>query len=74
MKILPPEIQESEFTTSFNRPQLSRRDCLNYDQKVTRVSGENSDTLEFGQIKFRLKFCAKLFHTKTFCEYCKSSK
>ena len=46
--MLLPEIQESEFTTPSNRPQLSRRDHLNYDQKVTKVSGENPDTLEFG--------------------------
>ena len=64
----------SEFTTLSSRPQLNRRDYLNYDQKVTKVSGDNPNTLELGRIKFRLKFCPKLFHTKTFYEYRKSSK
>ena len=67
-RILPPP------SPSPNRSQLSMWDYLNYDQKVTTVSGENPETLEFGRIKFRLKFCPKFFHTKTFCEYCKSSK
>ena len=40
IKILPTETQESEFITPSNRPQLSKRDYLNYDQKVTKVSGE----------------------------------
>ena len=31
-------------------------------------------TLEFGRIKFRLKFCPKFFHIKSFYEYCRSSK
>ena len=70
MKILPPANQELQFTTPSNRPQLSRRGYLNYDQKVTKVSCDNSDTLEFERIKFRLK----LFHTETFCEYRQSSK
>ena len=39
---------------------------MNYDLKATKVSGGNPDTLEFGQIKFRLKFCLKLFHTNFF--------
>ena len=55
IKVFPPEIQELEFTTPSNRPQLSRRDYLNYDQ-VTNVSGDNPDMLEFGRIKCRLKF------------------
>ena len=74
IKILPPELQELEFATPSSRPQLSRRDYLNYDLKVTKIAGDNPDTLEFGRIKFRLKFCPKLFHTKTFCEYRKSCK
>ena len=71
IKILRPEIQESEFTTPSNRAQLSRGDYLNHDQKVT---GGNPDTLEFGRIKFRLKFFPKLFYTKSFYECRKSSK
>ena len=65
IKILRPEIQESEFTTPSNRAQLSRGDYLNDDQKVT---GDNPDTLELGRIKFRY------FHTKSFYECRKSSK
>ena len=42
-------------------------------KKVTKVSDGNPDTLEFEWIIFRLKFCPKLFHTKIFCEYRKSS-
>ena len=74
IKILPLEIQEPEFTNSSNRPQLTRREYLNYDQKVTKISGDISDTLEYGRIKFRLKFCPKLFDTKTFCKHRKFSK
>ena len=54
-----------EVTTPFNQPQRSRWDYLNY-QKVTKFYGENPDTLEFGRIKFRLKFCPKIFHIKLF--------
>ena len=71
---MPPEIQESEFSIPSNRPRLNRWDYLNCDQKVAKVSAENPDTLEFGRIKFRIKLCPKLFHTKTFCEYHKFSK
>ena len=60
IKILPPDIQESEFTTRSNRWQLNRREYLNYDQKVTKVSGYNRDTLEFGGIKFRLKLFTQI--------------
>ena len=41
IKILPPKIQESELTTFSNWPKLSKWDYLNYDQKVTKVSGDN---------------------------------
>ena len=50
IKIFHPEIEESAFTTPSNRPHLSRRDYLNYDQKVSKVSGDNPDALEFGRI------------------------
>ena len=60
--------------SSSNQPQVSRWDYLNYDQKVTKVSGNKPDTIEFGRIKFRLKVFPKLFHIKTFWKYCKSSK
>ena len=73
-QILPPEIQELEFVTPSNRWQLNSRDYLNYDQQVTKVSGANPDTLDFGQIKFWLKYCPNFFRIKTFCEYRKSSK
>ena len=72
--MLLPEIQESKFNIPSNRPEMSRRDYLNYDQKVTKVSGDNPDKLEFGRTKFRLKFCPKLFHTKTFYGCRKYSK
>ena len=65
-KKFAPRSPKLEFTTPSNRPQLSRRDYLSYDQKVTKVSGDNPDTLEFERIKFRLKICPKLLHTKTF--------
>ena len=61
IKILPPEIQEWEFNNPSNRPQLSRRDYLNCDRKVAKVSGDNPDKLKFWQIKLRLKFCPKNF-------------
>ena len=64
--MLLPEIQESKFITPSNRPETSRRDYLNYDQKVTKVSGDNPDRLEFGRIKFRLKFCPKRMFTDVF--------
>ena len=44
VKILHPEIQESEFSAPSKRPQMSRRDYSSYDQKVAKVSGLNSDT------------------------------
>ena len=58
----PPEIEELEFTTPSNRPQLSRWKVA----KSYKKFGDNPDTLEFGLIKFQLKFCLKLFSTKTF--------
>ena len=67
IKILSPEIQESEFTAPSNLSQLNKEDYLNCDQKVTNVSDANPDTLEFGQIKFRLKFCRIFLQAKRFC-------
>ena len=70
-----PKIQESEFTTPSNRPQLSRRGYSNYDKKLTKVSSNNSDRyVRFRRIKFRLKFSLKLCYTKTYSEYRKSYK
>ena len=41
-------------------------DYLNYDQKVTKVSGDYPDMIELGRIKFRIKVYPKFFHTKLF--------
>ena len=62
-KFCPQKSKNRCLTPPSNRPQLSSRDYLNYDKKVTKVFGANSDTFEFEQIKFRLAFCPtrKLF-------------
>ena len=60
---MPPEFQESEFTTPSNW-QLSRWDYLNYDQKVTKVSDNNPNN------KISVKIFARNFSTlKFFFEY-----